>query len=160
MVHSVQKGCARTERTALQMPDEETAEFDAETFLQTLDDRLLQMTDDEVYQRLDEIEAEEALLTWHDDCERMLELNREYTTLLRLLSARLERDTKQFVRHFRREQWRCTLKSLGAVCWMLPLLSLILCLIAPGFGTLFFASLLFCGSCAVLAWIHSGAGDS
>lgn len=142
------------------MPDEETAEFDAETFLQTLDDRLLQMTDNEIYRRLDEIGAEEALLNWHDDCERMLELNREYTTLLRLLAARLERDTKQFVRHFRREQWRCTLKSLGAVCWMLPILSLILCLIAPGLGTLFLASLLFCGSCALLAWLYYEPGGS
>lgn len=60
------------------MPDEETDGLDAETFLRTLDDRLLQMTDDEVYQRLDKIEAEEALLNWHDDCERMLELTREY----------------------------------------------------------------------------------
>lgn len=142
------------------MPDEETEGLDAETFLQTLDDRLLQMTDDEVYQRLDEIEAEEALLNWHDDCERMLELTREYGTLLRLLSARLERDTKRFVRHFRREQRRCTLKSLGAVCWMLPILSLILGLIAPGFGTLFLASLLFCGSCALLAWLYYKPGGS
>ena len=142
------------------MPDEETAEFDAETFLRTLDDRLLQMTDDEIYRRLDEIDAEQALLNRHDDCERMLELTREYGTLLRLLAARLERDTKQFVRHFRREQWRCTLKSLGAVCWMFPLLSLILCLIAPGFGTLFLASMLFCGSCALLAWLYYKPGGS
>ena len=142
------------------MPDEETAEFDAETFLQTLDDRLLQMTDDEVYQRLDEIDAEQALLDWHDDCERMLELTREYGTLLRLLAARLERDTKQFVRHFRREQWRCALKRLGTVWWMFPLISLILCLIAPGFGTLFLASMLFCGSCALLAWLYYEPGGS
>ena len=137
------------------MPDEETAEFDAETFLQTLDDRLLQMTDDEVYQRLDEIDAEEALLDWHDDSERMLELTREYGTLLRLLAARLERDTKQFVRHFQREQWRCTLKRLGTVWWMFPLLSLILCLIAP-----VLASMLFCGSCALLAWLFYEPGGS
>ena len=137
------------------MPDEETAEFDAETFLQTLDDRLLQMTDDEVYQRLDEIDAEEALLNRHDDSERMLELTREYGTLLRLLAARLERDTKQFVRHFQREQWRCTLKRLGTVWWMFSILSLILCLIAPGL-----ASMLFCGSCALLAWLYYKPGGS
>lgn len=137
------------------MPDEETEGLDAETFLQTLDDRLLQMTDDEVYQRLDEIDAEQALLNWHDDSKRMLELTREYGTLLRLLSARLERDTKQFVRHFQREQWRCTLKRLGTVWWMFPLLSLILCLIAP-----VLASMLFCGSCALLAWLYYEPGGS
>lgn len=102
------------------MPDEETEGLDAETFLQTLDDRLLQMTDDEVYQRLDEIDAEQALLNWHDDCERMLELTREYGTLLRLLAARLERDTKQFVRHFQRERRRCTLDKLGQYAGCFP----------------------------------------
>ncbi|WP_295856761.1 hypothetical protein [uncultured Oscillibacter sp.] len=142
------------------MPDEETEGLDAETFLQTLDDRLLQMTDDEVYQRLDEIDAEEALLNWHDDSERMLELTREYGTLLRLLSARLERDTKQFVRHFQRERRRCTLDKLGAICWLLSISGVIAYLTVPCSATLAYAAILVCGSCAVLAWIHSGAGDS
>ena len=140
------------------MPDEETEGLDAEMFLRTLDDRLLQMTDDEIYRRLDEIDAEEALLNWHDDSERMLELTREYGTLLRLLAARLERDTKQFVRHFRREQWRCTLDILGAICWLFPIFGVIAYLTIPGSAAL--AAILVCGSCALLAWLYYEPGDT